>query len=93
MKESRIYLMNVTALLALLAATDLLAHRDLGAWNTPVSLGIAGLKATLVAVYFMSLRRADGLRRVAASLGVFWLGILIFLVLTDYLSRGWLALP
>jgi len=87
------YALTLAALLLLLGVTYWISHIDLGRWNTIVSLSIAIAKAALVALYFMHLRDSSGITRVAAGLGVFWLGILIMLSMTDYLSRGWLFLP
>jgi cytochrome c oxidase subunit 4 len=89
----RSYTLVFLALMALLGLTYWLAHVDLGFLNTPLGLIIAAVKATLVALYFMHLHETRGLQRIAAALGVFWLGILIALSLTDYRSRDWLELP
>jgi cytochrome c oxidase subunit 4 len=87
------YTVILFCLLSLLAASYFLAHFDLGAFNTPIGLLIAGMKAALVILFFMNLKRSTKVHWVAATLGVFWLGILITLTLSDYLSRAWLLLP
>lgn len=87
------YTFTLIALFVLFAATLILAYIDLGPFNLVVGLFIATAKAALVLTYFMHLRDSSGIHRVAASAGVFWLGILVFLTLSDYLSRNWLPLP
>ena len=37
------------------------------------------------------LLRGDGEQRVVVVAGLFWLGVLFTLTLSDYLSRGWLG--
>jgi cytochrome c oxidase subunit 4 len=50
---------------------------------------IAFGKALLVALIFMHLRYSRRLMRVVVAAGLFWLGILIALTMSDYLTRGW----
>ena len=69
------------------------AFFDLGVFNTPVALTIACTKALLVVLFFMHVRYGTRLTWVVVSAGFFWLGILIVLTMSDYLSRGWLGLP
>ena len=69
------------------------AYLDLGFLNVAVALGIAVTKAALVILYFMHVRYSSRLTWVVVSSGFFWLGILIVLGLSDYLSRGWLPQP
>jgi cytochrome c oxidase subunit 4 len=75
-------------LLILTITTFEVAFFDLGHWNTPVALGIAFAKATLIALYFMHARYSEWLTRVIIGAGLFWLGILFVLVLSDYLTRA-----
>lgn len=56
-------------------------------YGTAANLGIAAVKAILVAAFFMHLRRASGLDRLASILGPFWLALLIGLVVADLLAR------
>lgn len=74
-------------LLALLALTVTLAHVPLGAANALVALGIGAIKAGLVAAIFMELRHRNGLTLAFAGAGLFWLGILLWLGLMDFLTR------
>ncbi len=92
MKQTqKIYFIIYFALLILLAATVLLSRIDLGNWNAVVALFIAGMKAILVIFYFMHLKKSSGLIKLAAFAGFLWLGILIVLMLSDFLTRKWLT--
>lgn len=79
------------ALLALLAATTGLAFVNLPAGATAVAMAIAGLKAALVALYFMHLRWSSGRVWILAGAGVYVLGILFVLTLNDVGTRSWLS--
>lgn len=76
------------ALLCLLALTVALAYQPLGAFNLVGALMIATVKAALVAAIFMELRRSAGLVRVFAGAGFFWLIILLWLGLMDFITRA-----
>jgi cytochrome c oxidase subunit 4 len=86
-----IYLGVFGALLALTALTVWVAFQDLGAANNFVAMGIAGIKAILVAMFFMHLRHSSRLTKVIAATGIFWLAILIAFTLSDFFSRGLVA--
>src|SRR5439155_14018538 len=62
---------------------------DLGALNTIVALVIAVFKATLVVLFFMHVRYSTRLTWAVVVGGVFWLGILLALTMSDYLTRTW----
>src|ERR1041384_5178884 len=81
------------ALLCLTAITALVSFVDLGPFNTAVALGIAALKATLVALFFMGLIHSPRLNRVILGGSLLWLAILLMLTLDDYFTRGWLPFP
>ncbi len=85
------YLLVFTVLLVLTYITYMVAFLDLGPWNIVVAMGIAIGKALLVALFFMHLRYSPKLTWVVTGGGLFWLGILLALTLSDYLTRGWLA--
>jgi cytochrome c oxidase subunit 4 len=78
---------------ALLVGTLLtyeVAKIDLGPFNPVVALVIATTKALLVALFFMHLRHAsERLLKVVVASTLFFLMILLFLTLTDYMSRPW----
>lgn len=79
--------MSWLGLLVLLALTVTLAYQPLGAFNQVAALSIAMLKAGLVAAVFMELRHRGPRTFVFALAGLFWLGILLWLGLMDFLSR------
>jgi cytochrome c oxidase subunit IV len=74
-------------LLALLALTVTMAYLPLGAFNAPVALSIAAIKATIVAAIFMELWHRGARLLVFATAGLFWLGIMLWLGLMDFLTR------
>ncbi|HEX7972905.1 MAG TPA: cytochrome C oxidase subunit IV family protein [Anaerolineales bacterium] len=83
----RTYFFVYIGLLVLLASTVGAAFLNLGPFNTVVALGIAVVKALLVLLFFMGLRRSPLLSKVFIGFGLIWLAILVGLVLTDYLTR------
>jgi cytochrome c oxidase subunit 4 len=91
--SARHYSLVAVVLLLLLASTLVLAGVNLGMWNTPIALGIAATKAILIAWFFMELRDAFPLPRLAAAVALLWLSILLLGALDDLLTRGWLTTP
>lgn len=87
----RIYLLIFLALLLGTALTVGAAFVDMGRLNTPVALGIAVFKATLVVLFFMHVRYGSKLVWLFAGGGFLWLVILLVLTLSDYFSRGWMG--
>jgi len=85
------YYVVYAALMVCTYLTWQIAYFDLGAFNTVAALGIAALKALLVALFFMHVRESPRLTVVVALGGLFWLGILLTLTMTDYLTRGWMT--
>ena len=83
----RVYWLTWLALLALLTATFVLAHLDLGALNPIASLAIATAKVVLVALFFMHLKRSSTLIVLFALVALFALAILISLTGADYATR------
>ena len=67
------------------------AFFDLGALNTVVALTIAVFKATIVVLFFMHVKYSTRLTWAVVLGSVFWLGILLVLTLSDYLTRRWLT--
>jgi cytochrome c oxidase subunit 4 len=82
------YVLVTIALFVLLAATIGAAFLDLGPFNTPVAMLIAAAKAAMIVTIFMHLRHADGLVRLFAGVGAFWLAIMILMGLIDFVTRG-----
>lgn len=60
---------------------------NLGPMKVFASLAVAGLSASVLAVFFMDLRQADKLTWLCAGAGLFWVGIMFTFTLTDYLTR------
>ena len=89
--SERAYYAVFAALLVLTLTTYEAARADLGRWNTPVGLAIAAGKAVLIVLYFMHARYSTRLTRVVIGAGLFWLGILLVLTMSDYVTRvrGW----
>jgi cytochrome c oxidase subunit IV len=91
MTQPRNYVLVFFALLALTGATVGLAYMDLGAWHSTIGLTIAATKGLLIVLFFMHLLRSKSLIWVIALSGLFWLGILLILTLTDYATRSWVT--
>jgi cytochrome c oxidase subunit IV len=83
------YYIIFAALIALTLLTVGLSFLHLGeAMHLVVGLTIATTKAVLVILFFMHLLYSTRLSWVMFLSGLFWLGILLVLTLSDYLSRG-----
>ena len=62
------------------------------AWlDVSIALGIAGLKAALVVLFFMHVKYSSRLVWLFAGAAFAWLGLLIVGTLHDYWSRGFLG--
>ena len=76
-------------LMALMIMTAVLSRVPLGALNTPIALVIATVKAMLVLLFFMHVKYENyKITWIAVLGGFFWLGIMLGLTMTDYLTRG-----
>ena len=69
------------------------AFVNLGDMNFPVGLTIAIFKATLVILFFMHVKYSSRMTKLIVGVAFFFLGIMLTLTLSDYLSRGWFAAP
>lgn len=88
------YVIVWIVLMILTAVTAAVSFLNLHQWSSPVALAIASLKALLVAMFFMHLRYEHSKTVwVMAIVGVFFLSILLVLSMTDYITRGFLAVP
>jgi cytochrome c oxidase subunit 4 len=91
----KVYVGVFVGLLVLTALTTWIAFQDLGAFNTPVALLIAGVKAGLVVLWFMHLRGSEKLVWLCALASLLWLLIFFAFTLSDFLTRpilpGWLS--
>ena len=87
----RTYLLVFAALFIATILTYVAAKNDFGALNTPIALGIAFAKASLVIIFFMGVRYNTPLTKVVVVAGFFWLFILFGLGMSDYLTRDIVA--
>ena len=78
---------------ALLVGTGLTVYAatlDLGRFNAVVALGIATIKATLVALFFMHVWHAsEKLTKLVVIAALFFLLLLLGLTMSDYATRLW----
>jgi cytochrome c oxidase subunit 4 len=88
---TRVYYAIFGLLMLCTYLTVQVAFFDLGAFNTVVALAIAVFKATIVVLFFMHVKYSTRLTWAVVLGSVFWLGILIVLTLSDYLTRQWLV--
>jgi cytochrome c oxidase subunit IV len=85
----RVYYTIFAILMLCTLLTVLIAFVDLGRFNTVAALTIAVFKATLVVLYFMHVKYSTRLTWAVVAGSVFWLGILLVLTMSDYLTRHW----
>lgn len=83
-----IYLGTGGALLALTAITVLVSRINLGGWNVVVALGIATIKASLVALFFMHLFYDKKIYLSVFLISVVFLGVFLILTMFDTMERG-----
>lgn len=81
------YVFTWLGLMLLLALTLGSSYISMGAWNTVANTAISCAKALLIAMFFMHLRQAGALLRIAALAGLLWLAILFGLSGTDFGTR------
>jgi cytochrome c oxidase subunit 4 len=86
---TRVYYAIFATLMVLTAITVAAAYFDLGPLNTVVAVVIACIKATIVVLYFMHVRYSTRLIKMTVIAGLYWMGILLVLTMSDYLTRGW----
>ncbi|PYS45846.1 MAG: hypothetical protein DMF68_21025 [Acidobacteria bacterium] len=89
--QRKVYFVIFGLLMVFTLLTVLAAFKDLdnifhGA-NTVLALTIAVIKATLVTLYFMHVRYSSRLIWVIVIAGIFWLGIMFVLTISDYMTR------
>lgn len=86
------YTLVFAALMILLVVTVAAArvHWGTAALGVAVALSIAVVKAVLVVFYFMHVKLASRLTKTFVVAGLFWLGLMVVLMIADYMSRGWL---
>lgn len=86
---TRVYYTVFAVLMASTYITVQVALLDLGALNTVVALAIAVFKAALVVLFFMHVKYETSLTWAVVGGSVLWLGILLGLTFSDYLTRAW----
>ncbi len=85
----RVYLAVFLALCVLTVITVVATGYDFGPLNLIVALGVAITKASLVVLFFMHARYSPKLTGLVIASSIAFFVILVFLTLTDYLSRSW----
>jgi cytochrome c oxidase subunit 4 len=83
----RTYYLVFAALLLLTALTTGVAFVNLGVFSPIVAMTIAVVKALMVVLFFMHLKYGSRLNWVVGATAIFWLGILLALAMSDYLTR------
>ena len=57
--------------------------------NIIIALVIATLKASLVVLFFMHGKYSSRRTQMVIICSVFWLAVMLFMTMSDYLSRAW----
>ena len=86
---TKIYYGIFATLMILTGVTVAVAYVDLGPMNAVVALAIACFKALIVVLFFMHVKYSTRLVKLTLIAGIYWMGILLALTLSDYLTRGW----
>ncbi|MEY4614451.1 oxidase [bacterium] len=84
-----LYLGTFGMLMLLTVLTIFAGFQNFGMWSTPIALGIAVVKAALVVVIFMHGYSSSPLTWVIILASIFFLTIMLGMMLSDYVSRGW----
>ena len=89
----KLYLGIFAALMVCTFLTVAAAKVDLNQYfsglNIIVALVIATLKASLVVLFFMHGKYSPKRTQLVIICSVFWLAIMLFMTMSDYLSRAW----
>jgi cytochrome c oxidase subunit IV len=85
----RIYYTIFAILMLCTYLTVQIAFFDLGPLNVIAALTIAVFKAALVVLFFMHVKYSTRLTWAVVAGSIFWLGILLVLTMSDYLTRVW----
>jgi cytochrome c oxidase subunit IV len=80
-------LMICTFLTVVAAEVDL--NRYFSGLNIIVALTIAVFKASLVVLFFMHGKYSPKRTQLVIIASVFWLAIMLFMTMSDYVSRSW----
>jgi cytochrome c oxidase subunit 4 len=82
-----VYITVWVALMIFTGITVWVARHDFGVFNIVIALGIASVKASIVALFFMHLKYEDKLTWTFAVYPLFLLALLIGLTATDVFFR------
>lgn len=86
--SAKTYLLVFMILLVLTVATVAVAYYNFGGlWNLVIALGIATVKATVVALYFMHVRYSGRLIQLVILTSLMFLALMIFGTLMDVWTR------
>jgi cytochrome c oxidase subunit 4 len=88
-----VYIAVFLSLIALTWVTAWISTIDLGPFNIYVALSIAVFKASLVVLFFMHVKYSSKLTKMVIGCGIFWLMMLLFIVMADIWTRGWMGVP
>ncbi len=84
----RVYLIVFLTLLVLTVITVVVSYVHLGGWNAIVAVGIASIKALLVAFFFMHLLYDNKIHLLVFTIGLVFVTLFIALTLFDTLRRA-----
>lgn len=89
----KIYIAIFVALMVCTLLTVYAATVDLNQYfsglNIIVALAIATLKASLVVLFFMHGKYSPKRTQLVIVCSVFWLAIMLFMTMSDYITRLW----
>jgi cytochrome c oxidase subunit IV len=85
----KVYLAIFAGLCVLTAVSVVVTGYDFGPLNLLVALGVSVAKSTLVILYFMHARYSPKPTGVVIAAAIAFFVILVFLTMTDYVSRPW----
>jgi cytochrome c oxidase subunit 4 len=88
-----LYVAIFLALLVLTAVTVGVTYINLGVFNLAVAMAIAVTKASLVILFFMHVKYSPKIIKVTVGMSFFFLAIMMIMVMSDYLSRGYMGMP
>lgn len=80
-------LMVCTGLTVWAAKVDL--NHIFSGMNIVVALAIATFKAALVVLFFMHGKYSSKRTQMVIVCSVFWLAVMLFMTMSDYLTRAW----
>lgn len=84
----KLYFGIAAALFVLTGATVGISYIHLGPWNAVAAIGIASVKASLVALFFMHLKYDNKFYMFVFSAAIFFVALFITLTMFDTLRRA-----